>query len=97
MRVQRTARKRSFRAELVARTERVNGHEHGGRRPGMRMSVGLRECGARSNPYIAKVLEKCRKELGCEKRYVAIAILSRPHCCRLIMAKQAVDLMKYRT
>ena len=47
---------------VVARTERVNGHEHGGRRPGMRMAVGLRECGARSNPYIAKVLEKCRKE-----------------------------------
>ena len=28
----------------------------------MRMSVGLRECGARSNPYIAKVLEKRRKK-----------------------------------
>ena len=28
----------------------------------MRMSVELRECEARSNPYIAEVIEKRRKE-----------------------------------
>ena len=59
----------------------------------MRMAVGLRECGARSNPYIAK---GCRgsTDMSMEAEGRECEWL---HCCRLIMAKQAVDLVKYRT
>ena len=65
----------------------------------MRMSVGLRECGARSNPYIAKVLEKCRKSGWVKKTWPLFDIMIlRPKAATMLQnqdfAASAKDPMK---
>ena len=66
----------------------------------MRMSVGLQECGARSNPYIAKVLEKCRKSGWVKKTWPLFDIMIlRPKAATMLQnqdfAASAADPMKH--
>ena len=65
----------------------------------MRMSVGLRECGARSNPYIAKVLKKRKKSGWVKKTWPLFDIMIlRPKAATMLQnqdfAATASDPMK---